>query len=1514
MSMDQRRQYDWPRIRRGSRNIESPRRRSRLETLEPRCLLVGEPFIAEFQAINNSTLQDEDGDFTDWIEIRNPRDEPVNLDGWHLTDNNDDLRKWRFPEVSIPASEEIIVFASNKDRANPVGELHTNFRLSGRGEYLALVEPDGITVSHAFTTEFPAQIADRSFGQAPGRNVTELITRGSPVKAHVPFSGELGETWTSPSFDDADWSTGLTAVGFQKPADDVVLVEGFDGPLGAEWVIDLPGESTSTVSIRDSKLAIAVPVNQGLGFGDEQRAAPFVHRDVPTDAVNYDFATHVETPTRGSAGLVVLEDANPNPVLALEFVRQRTIQFVDSQGNIISEVRVGTQQNAMLRLRRDGDAGLWTGYYKLQASDDWTVLGSINDNGGRIATLSNPRIGLQANTTTSELTAEFDDFKMTINAAPATYLSRIQHDLAASAYSTNSSVYLRMPFSISGDPSRFREMSMSVSIDDGFRAYLNGQPIASANIPDNLTWDSAALTKVPAVHREISASWFDLDSFLSILRPGENVLAVHAVNASKDDADLFFDVRLTASEHTILSDQFFATPSPGLPNKRAAVSAPKFVGEQGAFFESTVVQIQIDNVPASVSIHYTVDGTEPTIESPRYDGPFELQRTAMMQARAFDVSAHDAMDPSSAAAATFVAIDSELKDRSSDVPLVVLDTLGYAVPDTHSTTFVPVNVLFHRVDTEAGRSHLGRSIEYVGRGGIRERGSSSAREVKDSFAFELWGPNGTNPDDDFDASLADLPPESDWVLHAPTGFDRGSLRNQVLFEISRQVLPWAPRTQVVEVYLNRENDVVSEADYFGNYVLIEKIKQGEDRLDIADITPDDREPDSQAITGGYAWKIDAGDPGEPPLLVDGASLNWIYPKSPEGDARTNQKATLEQASWVRDYFNAFAATLESPDLNDEEGYKKYIDVISWVDNHLINVLVMNVDAFSRSAYLFKDRGEKIEYGPPWDCDRCMDSSDERDDDPLVWRTKKADFAGDRGTDFFHASWWGSLFKDSNFWQLYIDRWHELRASVWSDENLSRLIDLVAAPLAESQVRNDERWGPRARQASAYVSDQLDSTWQGEVEHLRHWLHARAGFMDANFVGQAQIGIDNEWISRDSSVFSVSPGTEIGIGGPPIPVFEDLVHITSGENPTESAYFVPSNDSLGTRWVAPAFNDSRWSTGPLGFGFASGDNFAGLINTVVNPNRIVPRSTTLLTRTSFDIDDLQAVQDQRLVLRVKYDDGIVVYLNGQRVADRNLRSDQLTWKSTARTNFTPDEFEDIELTDFKHLLVSGKNVLAIRTINQRASNNDMLLHPELVSRIERVGIQQTGTTYYTTDGTDPRGPDGTPAAAAIASGPDHRLVIEQDTRVIARTFDLTDRGPESTIVQSDWGPPRSVDFVVSRAGDFDGNAVVDAKDIDLLFEQLRNPNPEPSFDLNQDGNVDEFDRDFLVRDIMGTSFGDANLDGVFDALDLQLIRAPNEYEDQVPLNSSWAEGDFDGDGEFTSADIVLAFSWGGFVSK
>ena len=99
------------------------------EALESRRLLSNLPFIAEFQAVNDATLADEDGDFSDWIEVRNPNDEDVDLSGWYLTDDQLKLTKWQFPAVRVPAKSELVIFASDKDRRISPGTLHTNFRL-----------------------------------------------------------------------------------------------------------------------------------------------------------------------------------------------------------------------------------------------------------------------------------------------------------------------------------------------------------------------------------------------------------------------------------------------------------------------------------------------------------------------------------------------------------------------------------------------------------------------------------------------------------------------------------------------------------------------------------------------------------------------------------------------------------------------------------------------------------------------------------------------------------------------------------------------------------------------------------------------------------------------------------------------------------------------------------------------------------------------------------------------------------------------------------------------------------------------------------------------------------------------------------------------------------------------------------------------------------------------------------------------------------------------------------------
>ncbi len=119
--------------------------------------------INEFMALNQTALTDEDGEYSDWIELYNISTEVVYLEGWSLTDDFNDLRKWEFPDIALAQNEYIIIFASGKDRNNPDGKLHTNFKLSGAGEFLALVNTSGITVS-AFDPFFPEQQTDISYG------------------------------------------------------------------------------------------------------------------------------------------------------------------------------------------------------------------------------------------------------------------------------------------------------------------------------------------------------------------------------------------------------------------------------------------------------------------------------------------------------------------------------------------------------------------------------------------------------------------------------------------------------------------------------------------------------------------------------------------------------------------------------------------------------------------------------------------------------------------------------------------------------------------------------------------------------------------------------------------------------------------------------------------------------------------------------------------------------------------------------------------------------------------------------------------------------------------------------------------------------------------------------------------------------------------------------------------------------------------------------------------------------
>lgn len=174
--------------------------------------------LSEFMAINGGTLFDADGDTPDWIEIYNPSPtETVDLAGWHLTDDPANLRKWTFPSVEIPPQGFLIVFASGKDRTNG-GELHTNFKLSGDGEYLALVEPDGVTIATEYAPAYPPQKADVSYGMELGGSRVPLVGVGTPCRYLVPTDDSLGLSWngSDPGFTDQGWLTGALGLGYDR--------------------------------------------------------------------------------------------------------------------------------------------------------------------------------------------------------------------------------------------------------------------------------------------------------------------------------------------------------------------------------------------------------------------------------------------------------------------------------------------------------------------------------------------------------------------------------------------------------------------------------------------------------------------------------------------------------------------------------------------------------------------------------------------------------------------------------------------------------------------------------------------------------------------------------------------------------------------------------------------------------------------------------------------------------------------------------------------------------------------------------------------------------------------------------------------------------------------------------------------------------------------------------------------------------------------------------------------------
>lgn len=123
--------------------------------------LAGDVVINEFMASNQMTVNDQDGEDDDWIELYNNSDGDIDLTGYYLSDKSNEIDKWQLSDTSISAGGYLIIWADNDTLQFG---LHANFKLSSGGESVVLSAPDK-SIINLYT--YDVQETDISYGRYP---------------------------------------------------------------------------------------------------------------------------------------------------------------------------------------------------------------------------------------------------------------------------------------------------------------------------------------------------------------------------------------------------------------------------------------------------------------------------------------------------------------------------------------------------------------------------------------------------------------------------------------------------------------------------------------------------------------------------------------------------------------------------------------------------------------------------------------------------------------------------------------------------------------------------------------------------------------------------------------------------------------------------------------------------------------------------------------------------------------------------------------------------------------------------------------------------------------------------------------------------------------------------------------------------------------------------------------------------------------------------------------------------
>lgn len=1300
----------------------------------------GNPVISEFMADNKSTIPDEDGAFSDWIEIHNPTSTSIPLAGWSLTDKAGNLALWKFPEVTLAPGEFLVVWASGKNRRVAGAPLHTNFSLAKDGEFLALVRPDETTIQQSFAPAYPAQQADSSYG--PRFQSTTLIAHGATARYKIPSSStNPAATWNQKTFADATWSSGPGGFGFGITVPGITIrqvskngsIGGLDDALA---LLALP-EGNSGILL--SATAVSDTVNL-LGDGSDGH---FAFNAVPPGGGGDQYAVaatgFVTIPTAGTYTFGLNSDDGGRILIdGVEIMRDDSWHGPEDR---FGTVTLAAGQHSFQAVMFEGGGGDCMEFFA--ASGTWTSFDSA-----AFRLVGDVASGGLAATTT-----------------PAGSGGLVGTNLAT-AMAGKANAFVRVPFSFTSTGAS-TALSLVMRYNDGFAAWLNGSPVATVNAPVSPAWNSTAIT-ARANDQSLRKQAFNLTSSLPFLTAGSNTLALQGMRSSTSDTSFLLAPELVMGHldpnaAPAIYGGGLATPGwiNGAPSSLGNVADTQFSIKRGFF--TSPVSVAITSATPGAVIRYTTDGSTPSAANGTvYSAPLTISSTTVLRAIAMldgwtssDVDTQtylfpgDIITQSSNGAAPpgwpATSGTSQVLNFGMDPNVVnhsnpdiggaeTVKSALLALPSVSVTTDLPN--LFNINGSQGIYSNpynrglaweRPASMEWINppdaanpngtsgfqiNAGIRLRGgfSRSDQNPKHAFRFffrEEYGSTklryplfGRDAAQDFDKIDLRTAQNYSWSF---AGDDRNTFLRE---ESSRMALldMGNPGSHVryVHLYLNGQ--------YWGLYNLDERTEAsfaesylGGNKEDY-DVVKAEQESD---------YTIGATDGN-----LDAWQDLW------------NKGKTHRASPTNENYFRMMGLAADGstptadPVLLDADNLIDYLLLTMWSGN-----LDGCVSAFLGNVRANNWFGSRMRLNNPrqgfrffaHDFEHSLFDVNEDRSGPFN-DAVEGSFAYSNPM-FLHQDLTGN----AEYRMRWADRIHRhlfndgaLTPEAWRNR-INKLAAFVDVSIAAESARwgDAQPWGLRTRQ-----------DWINAQNSLLSYLTPR------NQVVLNQLRADNLYPNLDAPVLSPfgghqPNGVEISIQGP---VGATLHYMPDGSDPravggalkagaltytaaTSSEYLIPwsaagwkylgNGSNQGTAWRAAGFNDSGWSTGTAELGYGDGDEATAIPIVDVSTASGTQKAATYYFRRTFTLANPGEIT--ALSLTTEYDDAYAVYLNGTRIAG-NLPTDP------AYNYYSGNAIEDLTetVTVPQALLQNGTNTIAVEVHQSGNTSSDVSMNLSLTA--------------------------------------------------------------------------------------------------------------------------------------------------------------------------------------------------------